>query len=420
MPYTRMTFSNPNGEPPELSEVERSNIAQANQMRDYQIKQALLGQNANALKMQLADNAEHRRFLAGEGAAGRAAQLEQHGRFSDKSAHEVNLLNQEFAGKRGLAEVEGGFHVKGIETATAPAMLRAQLDDRKYTNEWEAGAPERAALAEKYGFQGDILRGMRGGANGGGPTFTPQQQAQLGFGAMGMDPTLAIDPDEVARRKVRETMMTKAVDALSNPDPQVRAWGQRFLSQNGVDGLDADSLGAMGGPGGEDNFPGPSGMPNLGASPVKPEDIERLVAQQLPDFINRDTELGIGTAFKAGTAAAAGAAGAGAIGGSFAPGIGTAMGALGAGIGGFGVGFAGGLIKGSKSDPGAAEMGNLEGLFQQLVQAYTRANGGNTALAKQQALAKFKEIALTSDQGDDYLDDWASNQTNDLFRRIGR
>lgn len=70
-------------------------------------------------------------------------------------------------------------------------------------------------------------------------------------------------------------------------------------------------------------------------------------------------------------------------------------------------------------DPGQGDQDSLVQLYLQLVKAFSVQNGGNQELAKQQALAKFQEIAgKNTNQTSDALTDWFGGNTRDLFDRL--
>ena len=285
------------------------------------------------------------------------------------SQRELNgTFNQKATADFGMERLRGDNLVANTRAGNEPTMAGHALDQLKYND--ISPSIKAKSIAEKdkiemtntwiknYLKQGAGPAAAGGAAVGGG--LDQSEMALMMFGANPAD-IMKSRSDRGQRDRDREqdgeAVRTKLATALAAAGNHTAA-AALLKGTNGFKDMTDEALaGAM-------------------QRQIDPADVEGILAQKLPDFINRDTDSAWSRSVKFGV-----------------------PGALSA-----------------KGDPSAQESGDIQELYNQLVEAYTAKNGGRKSLAIQQAKAKMAEFAKTSGQGDDFLTDWDGDKTKMLFR----
>ncbi len=349
-------------------------------------------------QMQSSDNRYNTdAMLASTGRASdrQAHELQRYGTFDQQSGHDLNVANLKAKGERDVAGIQYGAN-----------NTLAGLAVTQYGDVAPAVKAKASAEAEKIAMMNALMKSYlpQAGAPavaGVGHGMSAEDGAFLAFGGSPADLMKSRSDDKryqrdrEAQAEQNKMQLAQSLAAGGN----VSGAAGLFQGVNGFQDMTDEQL---------------TGMLQ---QPVDPANVESILTQKLPDFINRDTQSWWSRGLKGAGAGAATLGGAGAIGGSFLPGVGTAIG----GVGGLGVGGVSGFVGGalsSKGDPEDSETTDIQALFSQLVEGYTAQNGGRRDLAFQQAKAKMQEIAKTSDQGDDYLTDWDGDKTKLLFQGL--
>ena len=262
----------------------------------------------------------------------------------------------------GLEKMRGDDRVANTRAGNEPAMAGISLQRDMYADTAPSIKAKSSAEAKQIEMMNALRESyMKEGATGGQlGGLDPSERALLAFGVNPAD-IMKSRSDRGQRDRDREqdgeAVRTKLATALAGAGNHTAA-AALLKGTNGYQNMTDEAIAAS--------------MQRQ----IDPADVEGILAQKLPDFINRDTDSVWSRSVKFGV-----------------------PGALSA-----------------KGDPSAQESGDIQELYNQLVEAYTAKNGGRKSLAIQQAKAKMAEFAKTSGQGDDFLTDWDGDKTKMLFQ----